>query len=307
MLGAGVATLARQAPAGRAGGKESASRVEFDTLARSPQAFHTYSLRSQAEIDKYVHGRGLYKYAKVAYDQERDAAKWTWDATEEAGRNPNAEQIRVPIGLVRPETGSAKVLIISDHYWDDTWMEGKANWVEPKKGKRARLDGWKWLQVTDNVSGNQSIWAEQQTKFMGRDGYIARFGLRGYNSVKPPTVKGGPSLRVAGINYGSDNVGPMLHWFGARPNTWTRSYFEVEQRAGDGYAHISWWMADEKQDPVQILSDAQMVSGGTNATFYIEYNTSRPLRVGGEMHAWARNIVMLKNVNAADYLKRPAP
>jgi hypothetical protein len=66
------------------------------------------------------------------------------------------------------------------------------------------------------------------------------------------------------------------------------------------------WMADETQDPMPILLGAQMFSGGTSHRFYIEYNSSRSNRVGGEMTAYARNVVMLKDLaNPASVFAKP--
>ena len=286
------------APEPRAAAAAATSNTYYDTLVNRPDCMSGYSLRDAAQVNRYKSGTYpntvSYDYARDPFPQKQDAAKWTWGDTGPKGLNPNAEQIRVPIGLTRPASGSSKVLIISDHWWDDSWF---TEWIELRDdGTKGRLEGWKWQQVTDNVTGNQNIWFEPQMRFIGRDGILALFGARGYNSVRAPTVKGGSGLVIDGVNYGSDGLGPMLHSFGAKAFTWTRSYIEVEQRAGDGYAHLSLWMADETRDPVVILRDAQMVSGGINGSFYIEYNTSRPKRIGGPMVAYAKNIVILKNV-----------
>lgn len=258
----------------------------FDALVRRADCQAAYSLRDQGQIDRFKFGSYP---VRVRYDATLDAAKWQWGIND-----LNAENIRVPISLIRPTSGSSKLLIISDHYWDAGWF---TEWMEtPNK----RLDGWKWLQVTDNIhpgSTRQRVWFEPQMRWIGRDpGVLSYFGARGYTNPRPPTVKGGTSVILNGHNYLADTIGPMLNEFMAKPNTWTRIFIEIEQRAGDDYASVSMWMADESQNPVAILLNAEVQSAGLNTEFWLEYNTSREVRTGGPMVAAARNVVVLKDV-----------
>jgi hypothetical protein len=269
----------------------------FEALITRPDCVASYSLRTAAQITQWSHGSYP---GKVSYDSAADAAKFYWppDAL-------NMTNLRVPLvsagSFVRPASGSSKLLIISDHWWDESWF---TEWnYRDSTGAIVPLEGWKWLQVTNGDDGAH-IWFEPQMRWIGRDGILARFGARGYGHAVAPTVKGGTSVMIGGKNYGSDSLGPMLNYFNAKAKTWTRAYLEIEERAGDvdpvlgPYAHCSFWMADETRDPVPILLNAQMSSTavGLHKLFYLEYNSSRPNRVGGPMTAYARNLVMLKNV-----------
>ena len=265
----------------------------FDALSARPDVLAAYPLRTQEEIARYRYGSYP---AKVAYDPGADAARWTWGQDE-----VNAEQLRMPLGLTRPAAGSSKVLIISDHYWDESWFTEFAETRFPDGTIAKRLDGWKWLQVTDKVPERTrvgNIWCEPQMRWVGHDpDILAWFGVRGYAAVRPPTVTSGLGVIAEGRNFLSGTLGPMLGAFKAKARTWTRAFIEIEQRAGDDYARISFWMADETQAATPIILGAEMLSGGVNDTFWIEYNTSREVRSGGPMAAWARNVVMLKDVS----------
>lgn len=263
----------------------------FEALRARPDVLAAYALRSHEELARYRYG--AYP-AKVAFDPGADAARWTWGQNE-----VNAEQLRLPLGLQRPASGSSKVLIVSDHCWDDSWF---TEWVETRNadGTIKRLDGWKWLQVTDKEPARTrigNIWLEPQMRWIGHDvGVLSWFGVRGYQAVRPPTINTGHGLTIDGRNYLEGSLGPMRATFRARARTWTRAFIEIEQRAGDEFARVSFWMADETQEAVPIILGAEMRSGGVNDTFWIEYNTSREVRAGGPMAAWARNVVMLREV-----------
>ncbi len=264
----------------------------YNTLVTRNDLHAAYSLRTQAEIDRYKFGQLTY-VVRVNYDASADAAKWSWGTND-----LNAEQIRLPLVLTRPASGSSKLFIVSDHWWDEGWL---TEWWYDDNGTYTRLEGWKWLQVTDNyvdpTRTKQEKWFEPNMRWIGWDAPILSwFGARGYAAVNPPTVRGGDSVRICGKNFMSDSIGPMLNCFKAYANTWTRVFLEVEQRAGNDFAKISFWMADENQDPMPIILDAEMWSGGVNLMFWIEYNTSRPNRIGGPMAAYARNVVMLQDV-----------
>ena len=179
-------------PGADAGAAVAGPHDYFNALSLRPDCQVAYSLRDLAQIMKYRYG--LYD-AKVTYDfahdphpQKQDAAKWTFKTND-----LNGEQMRLPISLIRPATGSSKILIISDHWWDDQWLT--EFWYD-LNGTRTQMDGWKWLQVTDNLrsptTAKQGIWFEPNMRWIGWDaGILSWFGARGYGDVKAPTVKGG--------------------------------------------------------------------------------------------------------------------
>ena len=121
---------------------------------------------------------------------------------------------------------------------------------------------------------------------------LSLFAAREYLGVVAPTTNIGS---VGGVNFG-EGVGPLLNLFKAYANTWTRTWFELKTTAGTSYTEVSWWMADENQNATPILLNARLGSYPPHTEFWIEYNTSAEARVGGAMAAWARNIVVLKDV-----------
>jgi len=279
-----------------------AGNAYFDELVRRTDCLAAYSLRLQAEIDKYRHAGEV----KVNYDPVMDAAKWSWIRDDES-----ADNIRMPIYLARPATGSSKLLIISDHRWDSAWF------TEFKDPRGVPISGWKWMQVTSSKSETdpkQQIWFEPQMRGLGDNDWmkdtppvLSLFGARGYFGIVPPTMNErvlNPCPRP--IDMGDQTLGPMLNCFRAYANTWTRVWIELTMTAGTAHTSISWWMADENQAPVQILKDAQMYSYGAHTEFWYEYDTSRAERLGGPMAAWGRNVIVLKNVaNPSSLLQKP--
>jgi hypothetical protein len=250
-----------------------------------------YRLQSQTEIDKYRFGRGLY-LPKVDYDATANAAKWQWGTGD-----ISAEQIRVPVSLTKPATGTSSVTIISDHRWDSAWM------TEFRDASGNAL-GWKWLQVAVNGTAR---WFEPQMRWVGGlPPALGWYGAREYAGVRAPTTDGSASggTPICGRNFG-ESVGPMLNCFQSKPNTWTRTWIRISMTAGDDYASVSWWMADETQEAMPIVLNANLKIVGPVSQFWFEYNTSAEQRVGGPMQAWARNVIVLRDVDSASTLQKP--
>jgi hypothetical protein len=116
-------------------------------------------------------------------------------------------------------------------------------------------------------------------------------------------------------HYGSDTLGPMLGEFPVATRTWTRFFVHVEFKAGDPYATVSFWVADETRHPVAIILDRRILNfepgtledpQGMLDSFWVEFNQSQG-RVGGEMIGYVRNVVVLKDVPDVNrWLRRPA-
>jgi hypothetical protein len=106
----------------------------------------------------------------------------------------------------------------------------------------------------------------------------------------------------------------MLSEFPVAARAWTRFFTRVEFNAGDPYATVSFWIADETRDPVAILLDRRIQNfepgtledpQGLLDSFWVEFNHSQG-RVGGEMIGYVRNVVVLKDVpDVSTWLKRP--
>ena len=105
----------------------------YDTRTKRADCQAAYSLRTQGQLDKYRQVGEV----KVNYDPQMDAARWQWIKDDES-----ADQIRVPIRLDRPTSGTSRVLIVSDHRWDTGWF------TEFKDSRGIPIGGWKWLQFT---------------------------------------------------------------------------------------------------------------------------------------------------------------
>lgn len=128
---------------------------------------------------------------------------------------------------------------------------------------------------------------------------IGMVDARGYGGQDKPF---GPNVT------NSAPLSPQIGTFAVQPETWTRYWALIEQRAND-WDLVSLWVADEHHDPVQILDRLQLSVKGSVDQFWLEYNTSSkgkgaalPERVG-----YARNVVMLRNVkDVASLLVRPA-
>ena len=114
-----------------------------------------------------------------------------------------------------------------------------------------------------------------------------------------------------------DPVQPLLGEFAINPNTWTRFWIRIEQRAND-YDYVDMWVADENTEPVQIYSHipVSMHSSDTPATnnsifkSWLEFNTSHDIFVRGDLRdlvTYVRNFVALINPPAdiAGLLKKP--
>jgi hypothetical protein len=124
------------------------------------------------------------------------------------------------------------------------------------------------------------------------DGIIGMVDARGYGGQDKPF---GPDVT------NSAPLSPQVGNFAVQPETWTRYWVLIEQRAND-WDLVSLWVADEHHDPVQILDRIQLSVKGSVDQFWLEYNTSSkgkgaalPERVG-----YARNVVMLRNLSGKD-------
>lgn len=275
----------------------------FDQLVQRPDCLIAYSLRSQDQITKYKHPGEV----KVNYDPVMDAAKWSWIRDDES-----AENLRLPILLERPPSGTRKILIIADHRWDDGWF------TEFKQPDGSWMGGWKWLQVTSGKAADnpeQRISFEPQMRSVGEwaaehpnesPRVLSLFSVREYMGVRSPTTSSGTV--GCGVSFGETvGINGQQGCFKGYSNTWTRTFIEIAVTAGDEFASASFWMADENQNPIEIFRNAQVRMYNPIREFWYEYDTSRPERMGGAMAAWGRNVVVLKDVaDPTTVFARPA-
>ena len=200
-----------------------------------------------------------------------------------------------------------------DAYWTDSYL-------------RSGLDGHKTFQFTSG-GRNGAIWLEPQTDFGNTAArapcfdparHIAGFSTRGYNR----TPAGGTSWsQTDGDTVGPgtsavEPLGPTVGGFCIKPNTWTRFFYTITQRAND-YDLVSGWVADETAEPVQIYRDLKVSVrntgdlGSTIVEFWLEYNTSTDnhLRLDNrDLVAYFRNFVALRDVgDVRPLLLKPLP
>jgi peptidoglycan hydrolase-like protein with peptidoglycan-binding domain len=81
------------------------------------------------------------------------------------------------------------------------------------------------------------------------------------------------------------------------PSTWTRYWVEMDYDSTPGRVVVSVWMADETQEPIQLLDKLSFSDARTLKKFWIEFNTSQYGRVGGELVAYVRNVVVLSGLS----------
>ena len=136
------------------------------------------------------------------------------------------------------------------------------------------VDCESWPDELQNVpTREQQYLAQTRTRFDGAsfggtpgfDGtkHIAAIDHRAYNVLggtdtwvpveQTPNNRGffGPLVTKEGP------VTPFVSHFIVEPNTWTRFWIQIQQRA-QNYAIVNSWVADERKGPVHILRDTLM-------------------------------------------------
>ena len=260
----------------------------FEALSLRSDLIAAYALRTDPQITAYKFGSYV---DTVGYDPTVDACAFRWTA----GGPLNQRQLRLPLGTVLGE----KALIIWDSLFDSGFLTARYRKTD---GSTSRINGFKTYQVSRDDGGSDRIWCEPQLRFIAYDhGEVGLWSVRGYNTVYPPTTKGGSGADPGDYNYGGDALGPMLGEFLTKADIWTRFYLEIDETQvspdGSRMARISFWIGDETRDPVQILSQAQMWSGSaSHRLFWIEWNTSTTGTMVAPMTSYSRNVVMLRNL-----------
>ncbi len=200
-----------------------------------------------------------------------------------------------------------------DGYWTDSYL-------------RTGLDNHKAFQF---ASGGNSgtIWLEPQTNFANTwsraacfdaNQHVAGFTTRSYNAAPagPADWSQTDGNRSAQAPSSVEPLLPKLGDFCIKPNTWTRFFYTINQRAND-YDLVSAWVADETTEPVQIYRDLQVSVRTNGATanmikeFWLEYNTSTDnhLRLDNrDLVSYFRNFAALRNVgDVRPLLLKPLP
>jgi hypothetical protein len=256
----------------------------FDSLVAHPAFYRGYSLREAwmlETVDNGGYSRTNKRPQAVTYDPANDPDPRRQDAAKvvitEAG-NSLQNQVRVPIG-----TSDGHTYLIT---WD-AWFGAEYAYAT------AGIPQQKTFQIASD-----GIWYEIKLWFGGGGGgldpeSLAWVRARGYNRTKIAGAGFGPNVT-------DDNpLSPMVEQFQLQPETWTRFWARVDQRAND-WDLVSLWVADVNTDPVQVLDGRQMATAlsGNIEEFYLEYNTStgEVIPGRGDLVSYVRNIVILKDV-----------
>jgi hypothetical protein len=135
--------------------------------------------------------------------------------------------------------------------------------------------------------------ASTEMRAYQRFGGDASWSLTDGNTMGPITTNDQP-------------INPKNASFIVKPNTWTRFWIRIQQRAND-YDLMDFWVADEQRNPVQIYRQIPISvrPTGTPAnsiySLWLEYNTSTDTFVRQtprDLVSYVRNVVVLRD--AAD-------
>lgn len=256
----------------------------FESLQTMPEHWRSYSLRSQAQLEEFKASNS--KPPSVNYDSAMDAAR----VTIPVGTNSLPNQVWLPM---ETEDGHSYTVI-----WD-------ARFGTEVRADLSGLRNWKTFQfrAAKAYGDEEGIWCEVQTRIDGgRDpfktplspDFIGGVDVRGYRTWGPNVTFREP-------------LEPRFASFPVRPETWTRYFWRIEQRAND-WDLISLWVADENTDPVQIIDRLQGEVFGRIGHFDLEFNTSNSeiLPGRGELNVHVRNVAMLRDVaDITPLLQRP--
>jgi hypothetical protein len=236
----------------------------------------------------------------------------TTPASHNAGadveRNTNSlrSQVRLPLGT---EDGH-NYFFTWDGYWTDSYI-GAGNFNH------------KAFQFSSGSQDGDSIWLEpditygqQKETCYNPNVHVATFHVRSYNDlggVASWLLTDGNRLGPAVTT--KEPLGPRGAFCFA-PNQWVRFFMHIKQRAND-YDYVDMWVADETQDPVQVLMNVPISVRPTGKApnsiykFWLEFNTSVDsyFRIDNRpLVAYVRNFVALRDTaDPRNLLVRPVP
>jgi len=184
------------------------------------------------------------------------------------------------------------------HTYVTTW---DAWYSKELQRQSSGLSSWKNYQFRRMVSSGPAIWFEVRTRFdLGGGTDIGAVDVRGYGGLGPNVTKDLP-------------LSPQAGTFLIKPETWTRYWMQIEQRA-NAWDLMTLWVADETRGPVKMIDRLEMESANSgNATvhsFQLEFNTSttRMTVLHDDLIAYVRNVVMLQDYgDPSNLLVRPVP
>lgn len=166
------------------------------------------------------------------------------------------------------------------------------------------LTNHKAFQFTKNTNG---VWLQPGLRYDG-----SAYPPPGFNSARDLGVMDYRAGHPLGSgNTSSDPILPLGGRLIVKPNTWTRYWVRIDQRAS-AEDPMDAWGADETQNAVQLYTNIPTQVAGTPGAilkFWVEFDTSQTLFVRGDFRdlvAYMRNFVVLKNpADVSVLLQRP--
>jgi hypothetical protein len=267
-----------------------AAHPYFDTLSARSDCLVAYHLRSDAQIDAIetvksgISEKGEMRFP-VSYDAANDAALFRIDprvgSTDSEGKR-----------VATAATSGSWLLT-----WDLRFDNGHAYTSSSHLGRhKTYMVGWRGATSGDNR------WLGLKTEYINA-------AQAGQGVAEIYTYMVGTTYHGPGTTLGpQSSIQPRTGSFFINANTWTRVWIFVED-IGQALSYVSVWVADTSRGPVQLHNRNAVITpeGGINK-FWFEYDTSGEDAANGEMRSWNRNLVVLKNVTAAQVaglLQRP--
>lgn len=260
----------------------------FDSLTTRPDCHVSYTLRNQAQLDTLetlksgVGAAGKMRFP-VRYDPAVDAALFRIDPRV---GSTDCEHKRVNIGVA-----SGSLLLT----WDLRFDGGHQWRAESDLARHKTYQiGWKAPRSGDN---RWLVFKTDYRNARSTPGFVAELSLGAQQAswLGPGTTLGAQEI-----------LQPRLATFFLRPDTWTRVWFFLEE-IGRSLSFVSLWMADAQRDPVQLYDRLAVITPpGGIAKLWFEYDTSQDEATNAaEMRSWNRNVVVLKDPDLTDLLKKP--
>jgi hypothetical protein len=227
-------------------------------------------------------------------------------ATVAHATNSLRNTIRLPLGT---EDGHS-YFFTWDAYWTDSYVgAGKFNHKAFQFSSGGRDGDTLFLEPDADYNDTKEPCWNQSTD-------IAGFHVRSYNKVG-----GQVNWALTDGNF----LGPLVKReqpldrsgdFCIKPNQWVRFFVQINQRSND-YDYVDMWVADETQEPVQVLSNVAIsvrpsgLTPNSIAKFWLEFNSSVDdhFRIDNrDLVSYVRNFVALRDNNdPRSLLVRPVP
>ena len=214
--------------------------------------------------------------------------------------------LRIPVGTADGNT----YLFTWDGYWTTSYL-GLGKWDS----------GQKTFQFTDKSESKlfePKLWFDTTISGFDPQKHVGAVAARSYNSLNTgQNTWAETNGNTLGPGIPSHEDVKRVGNFIIKPNTWTRWWVRIEQRAND-WDYLDMWIADEATNPVQILSQIPISVGRSLdpakqsvGFFWFELGNSSTGWKRGDLRdltAYFRNWVVLRNPPAVHtLLLRPIP